>query len=289
MPGDKYSAVWVSHTSINDFLECPRAYYLKHIYRDPKTGHKIKLISPPLSLGQIVHEIIESLSFIPVEDRLKVSLVNRLHLLWPKIAGKSGGFTSLVAELSYKKRGEEMLLKLMKNPGPLLNQAVKIKMELPYFWLSEKDNLILCGKIDWLEYLPDTDSVHIIDFKTSKGGEKNDSLQLPIYYLLARNCQRRHISRASYWYLGNDLGLTEVILPDADVSREKVMSIAKKIKLARQLNIFKCPHKSGCRACRPMELIIKKEAEFVGVDEYRADVYMTDDSVKSDDQESEIL
>lgn len=25
---DKYSAVWVSHSSINDFLKCHRAYFL---------------------------------------------------------------------------------------------------------------------------------------------------------------------------------------------------------------------------------------------------------------------
>ncbi|KKQ37796.1 MAG: hypothetical protein US54_C0025G0014, partial [Candidatus Roizmanbacteria bacterium GW2011_GWA2_37_7] len=47
MAPDKFSAVWVSHTSISDFLQCPYAYYLKHVYKDPKTGHKMKIMSPP--------------------------------------------------------------------------------------------------------------------------------------------------------------------------------------------------------------------------------------------------
>ena len=61
---DKYTAYWVSHSSINDFLKCPRAYFLKNVYKDPKTGRKIKLISPPLALGQAVHEVVESLSVL---------------------------------------------------------------------------------------------------------------------------------------------------------------------------------------------------------------------------------
>jgi len=71
MPKDIYSAVYVSHTSISDFLVCPRAYFLKNVYRDPKTRHKIKLMSPPLALGQVIHEVLESLSLLPTEDRFK--------------------------------------------------------------------------------------------------------------------------------------------------------------------------------------------------------------------------
>ena len=42
MAQDKYSALWISHSRINDFKTCPRAYFLKYIYRNPKNGHKIK-------------------------------------------------------------------------------------------------------------------------------------------------------------------------------------------------------------------------------------------------------
>jgi ATP-dependent helicase/DNAse subunit B len=65
-----------------------------------------------------------------------------------------------------------------------------MKEDLPHYWLSEDDGIILCGKIDWLQYLPDTDSVHIVDFKTSKNKEKANSLQLPIYLLLVSNTQK---------------------------------------------------------------------------------------------------
>src|SRR5712672_1627343 len=109
MAQDKYSAVWVSHTSICDYEQCPRAYYLKHVYKDSTTNHKIKLMSPPLALGQAVHEVIESLSVLPVEKRFDVPLIQKFELSWKKVSGEKGGFTNSETEQRYKVRGEEML------------------------------------------------------------------------------------------------------------------------------------------------------------------------------------
>jgi len=30
---DKFAAIWISHSSISDFLKCPRSYFLKNIYK----------------------------------------------------------------------------------------------------------------------------------------------------------------------------------------------------------------------------------------------------------------
>src|SRR5258708_7165136 len=142
-----------------------------------------------------------------------------------------------------------MLRRVMAHPGPLKNLAVKIKMDLPHYWLSEEDDIILCGKIDWLEYFPDTDTVQIIDFKTGKNEEDGTSLQLPIYTLLVANCQKRKATRACYWYLERSDDLTEHSLPDLEESRERVLKVAKEMKLARKLERFKCPD-GGCYACK---------------------------------------
>ncbi len=289
MAGDKYTAVWVSHSSIGDFLHCPRAYFLNNIYRDPKTGHKIRLMKPPLALGQAVHEVIESLSLLPHEERFSQSPLSRFEFIWQKISGKRGGFVNEETEGAYKKRGKAMVERVMKHPGSLKNLAVKIKMELPYYWLSEEDNIILCGKIDWLEYIAETDSVHIIEFKTSRIEETSDSLQLPIYHLLVSNCQKRKVVKASYWYLDRSDKPIEKKLPDIDEAYKNVLKIAKQIKLARQLERFKCPQKTGCSYCRPLENIIKGEGELVGVDELGHDVYILEKSSKGGGDDSIIL
>jgi CRISPR/Cas system-associated exonuclease Cas4 (RecB family) len=274
MTKDKYTAVWVSHSSIGDYLKCPRAYYLKNIYRDPKTNHKIMLMSPPLALGQAVHEVVESLSTVAVTDRLGQSLLNRFEQSWKTISGESGGFSDKDGEGRFKERGARMITRIMDHPGPLLNKAIKIRQELPYYWLSEEDNIILCGKIDWLEFLEKTQSVHIIDFKTGKFDEDESSLQLPIYYLLVSHCQKWSVTKMSYWYLDRDDTPTEVKLPEEAEATERVLKIAKQIVLARKLEHFVCPKKDGCRDCRPYEAIISGRAKFVGVGGYSQDIYI---------------
>lgn len=290
MVKDKYTATWLSHTSIKAFLECPRGYYLKNVYKDPKTGHKVKIVSPPLSLGQAVHEVVEALSIIPSDKRFITPLTEKYEGIWKKISGKIGGFQSEATEKRFKERGRKMLVKLQKNPGPLANLAVKIKMDLPYYWLSEKENIILCGKIDWLEYLKDEDEVHIIDFKTSRYEEDTKSLQLPIYVLLASNTQKRPVKRISYWYLELNKKPSKQKLPSAKKYEAEILKIGKEMKLARQLERFPCKHKTGCRDCRPYEMILKGQAEFVGVNEFKNDVYIIPDKMESkEDKKSEIL
>ncbi|EKE12758.1 MAG: hypothetical protein ACD_13C00144G0063 [uncultured bacterium] len=275
---DEYSATWVSHSSISDFLKCPRAYYLRNVYKNPRTGHKMTIVTPPLALGQAVHEVIESLAILPVEERLKISLVKKLDPVWLKITGKRGGFKDNKEEMEYKQRGVQMLINLQENPGPILEKAIKIKskMNLPHFWLNQDDGIILGGKIDWLKYNQTDDSVQIIDFKTGKNEEKEDSLQLPIYLLVATNTQSKKVDGAAYWYLDRDDGIFEKKLPDAREAYERVYKIAKRIQLARKINHFKCPT-GGCFACRPFEKILKGEGEFVGVSDTRQDVYMLND------------
>ncbi len=288
---DQYTAVWVSHTSISDFLQCPRAYYLKNVYKDPKTRHKIQLMSPPLALGQAVHSVLESLSVLTGPERFKESLIVKLDRHWQKLAGKKGGFFNQEVEALYLERGRAMLQKVMDQPGPLANLAVKIKEELPHYWLSEEEGIILCGKIDWLEYLKENDGVNIIDFKTSKNEENESSLQLPIYHLLVHNCQHRQVSKASYWYLETGK-IVEKTLPDLATAHAQILKIAKEMKLARQLERFKCPHgEAGCFACRPFEKIIQGKAEFVGENDYHQDIYVLERSKKevSKEENSELI
>lgn len=273
---DKYSAVWVSHSSMGDFLKCPRAYYLKNIYKDPKTGRKINIVSPALSLGSAVHEVVEGLGEFKAEERFNGDLLKKLETVWQKYKGKKGGFKSEEEEKEYKERAKGMIERVIKNPGPLKNKIVKLPQNnmLPNFFLSEDENIILCGKIDWLEYVPEDDSLKILDFKTGKNDEDGESLQLPIYLLLCNALQKRKISGASYWYLDRDDEPKPVNLPDLEESRKKVLETALKVKSAREKKEFSCPKgEGGCFACRPFEKILRGEAEYLGQGEYQ-DLYL---------------
>ncbi|MEN9613817.1 MAG: hypothetical protein RLZZ347_124 [Candidatus Parcubacteria bacterium] len=279
MPADKYTAVWVSHSSMGDFLKCPRAYFLHNVYKDPKDRRKITIASPALSLGSAVHEVVEGLANFPADKRFDRDLLADFKIAWKKVSGKKGGFTSAEQEEDYFKRGEAMIARVAKNPGPLLKKTVKLKAGHndmpPNFYLSEEDNIILCGKIDWLEYEDATDTIRVLDFKTGKHDEDGESLQLPIYALLLDKLQKRKVTGAGYWYLDRDDEVKPVALPDLSSAFEKVLAVAKKVKQAREKGEFLCPKgEKGCFACRPYEKIIAGEAELIGVGEYNQTVYL---------------
>jgi ATP-dependent helicase/DNAse subunit B len=260
---------------LNDFLHCPRLYYLRNVYKDPITRNRLTIITPPLALGQAVHEVIDSISHLPSNERLSISLSKRLEEEWKKVKGKLGGFKSKNDEDESKQRALGMLKKIEDNPGPIIKKAVKIKSEdelPPRFWLSEEDGIILNGKIDWLEFLPKTNSLHIIDFKTGRREESDNSLQLPIYHLLASALQKRKVSKASYWYLDFENKPKEIILPDPETSASQILKIGRRVKLARPLERFVCP-KGGCMFCLPYEEILKGNGKKVSQSSYQ-DIYV---------------
>ncbi|MEK7095500.1 MAG: PD-(D/E)XK nuclease family protein [Patescibacteria group bacterium] len=286
MVKDKYNAVWVSHSSMGDFLKCPRCYYLHNIYKNSKTKRKMNIVNPALALGIAVHETVEGLAKLKTENRFKESLKESFEKAWKKVGGKWGGFKSEEEEMEVKRRAEIMIKRVEANPKPLLNKTVKIKEGHngmpPNFYLSAEENIILCGKIDWLIYKPEDDSVHILDFKTGKNEESENSLQLPIYSLLLKNLQKRKVTGASYWYLDRDDKPTEVDLPDDKEAFDKVFLVAKKIKDMREQallvgpeKVFVCPKgEERCFFCKPFEKILHGEAEYIGVGEMNQDLYI---------------
>jgi CRISPR/Cas system-associated exonuclease Cas4 (RecB family) len=290
MAKDKYTAIWISHTSINDYLKCPRAYYLKNVYKDSQTGHKIQIMSPFLALGQAVHEVLDTLTSMPTKDRFKESLILMFDRNWENYTGAKGGFSDIDEEHKFKERGKAMLRRVMDNPGPIGRLAVKIQQDLPHYWISEEENIVLCGKVDWLEYNQETDSVHIIDFKTGKKKEEEDSLQLPIYHLLVHHCQKRPVTRASYWYLETDNELTEKVLPDLKDAHSQVIEIGRRIKLARKLDKFDCHEgRDGCVHCRSLEKIIKGEGTLVDSNSQRDIYILPHEEVEVEEADSIIL
>jgi ATP-dependent helicase/DNAse subunit B len=276
---DKFTATWVSHSSMGDFLRCPRAYFLHNVYKDPQTRRKINVVSPAMSLGIAVHAVLEGLRPLPVAERMEQDLLATLEHEWEKVSGKRGGFVSDAQEQETKARAVAMIERAKAHPGPLVQKTILLPQErenkLPHFYLSETDNIILCGKVDWVEYVPESDALKIIDFKTGKHEEKDGSLQLPIYTLLLNALQKRPVVGAAYWYLEYDDTLQEKTLPTLEEAREQVLQVAREVKHARDTRSFACPHgEEGCATCRPFEAILRGEAEYVGVGEYNQDLYL---------------
>jgi RecB family exonuclease len=281
---DKYTAVWVSHSSMQDFLKCPRAYYLHNMYKDPATGRKMSIVTPHMALGVAVHNVLEELADYPANERFERDLRARFEEEWLNVSGLKGGFLSAEQEEEFKMRGKEMINNVIKDPKFLVNKRVKLPKEKmnPNFYLSEDDNIILNGQVDWIEFLPD-ETLHIVDFKTGKNEESDASLQLPIYLLLCNKLRPQwKVAKASYWYLETDK-IVEKELPDAETAYRDVLEVALKVKQAREAGEFKCPKgEKGCFCCQPYEKILAWKAGSldddsvisVGIGGFNQDMYV---------------
>lgn len=261
----KVFPIWISNSSINDFLKCSRAYYLRHVYKDEFTGHRITLINPSLVLGQAVHEVLESIATLGVGERFKISLKERFEKFLERYMNYSGLFKN-GEDSEFKTRGLRMLDRVTQNPGPLKNKAVRLKTDpkfpLSNFCLSAEHNIILCGRVDWLEYLENENAVRIIDFKTGKHEEEPGSFQVPIYILLAQNLQTRTIKNFAYWYLDKDNSPKDIEIPDLNSAREEILRLGLRIRQLREDRFYKCKD-GGCRECEPLEKILLGEAKLV--------------------------
>ncbi len=269
---NKFAATWVSHSSINDFKKCRRAYYMRNMYKN-KDGRKISIASPHLSLGVAVHDVLEPLAWLPAPQRFDRDLFREFNENMEKYKGKIGGFLSDDQFYQFQSRGTEMIANVCNNPGPLKRPAKRMiqdKKELPWTWLSEEDEIILSGKVDWLEF--NNGQLYVYDFKTGKTQEKDDSLQLPIYSILVPKFKNDPLTKAFYWYIAQSANPVEKQLPSVDKATEMVLKEARIIKEARKSDDMKCA-KGGCRDCEPYERILKGEGTKVGIGGYGSEVY----------------
>ncbi len=263
--------IWVSHSSITDFNNCPKLYFFKSVYRNPKTGNRIQLVNPYLSLGSAVHDTIDEVVNLPLLKRKKTSLTKNYRKIWKKYSGKKGGFVSEKQESEFKKRGGKMIKKV-ENSGILAKKSLKKTDNLPKADLCK--NIGLVGSFDWIEVLKNN-NLHIIDFKTGKSEEKKNSWQLPIYQILAEKNYNKNVEKLSYWYLEKNNKPISKELINTNTFIEKIKAKAREIKKNIDENNFSCNFSyNSCYWCRDYESIVSGEAEYVGFDEkMKKDLY----------------
>ncbi len=266
-------ALWISYTGLRDFLKCPRSYYLKNRYRDPKTGNRLQIASAPMTLGSLIHDAIK---WYLQTGRIanKDEVVKKFKNHWLKYRGKKGGFSSVAEEAEMGKRGLSMLDNFIKN-APHLGPHVPV-FDFLKFRLDEK--IILNGRLDFVGELSDN-SLHVLDFKTGAKDEE-DPTQLHTYAILAESHLQKEVSKISYWYLDREPVPKEAVLDSLEEKLEWLKQKALQIKKAVGENKWECIEKDGlCRDCKNYQAIIDGKGEFQFFDEaFKKDIYFLDKS-----------
>lgn len=257
--------LWISYSAISAFSKCPRLYYMQYVYRNPKTGNRIQIINPYLSLGSAVHETVEELADFPIKERIKMSLDDRFKEVFSKYSGVDGGFISQKKEDDFRERGIKMVRRVEGSPM-LKRPSLKTESSLPNVDLFNGVKLV--GSLDWIEVLK-CGGAHIIDFKTGNSKEVSGSLQLPIYTILAKENVKKQVKKVSYWYLEHDDAPVEHETGDVSSSLEKIKEISLSIKKAIENNDFPCSYPGRCFACGDYDRIFSGDAKMISSDSVR--------------------
>lgn len=258
---------YISYTSLKDFLKCPNAYYLKNVYKDPKTGFRLQIASPYLTLGSTVHDSVKW--YLDMQGQVtREQLIQKYRNFWLKYRGKRGGFASLEEEATFGKRG----LKMLDN---FLNNAKGLEKSVPPI-IFPKYNLIgdviLIGNFDFVGEITDG-SLHIVDFKTGANDEE-DTLQLYIYAILAEANFGKPVSKASFWYLDREDTPREIVLDPLEPKLDWLKKKALELKKAIQESNWVCVKKELCRDCKDYQAIVDGGGEFQFTDyRYKKDIY----------------
>ncbi len=260
--------IFISYTSLSDFLKCPRAYFLKNIYRDPKTNFRLQVASPYLSLGSTVHDSVKWCLDLKGQVTKK-QLEDKFRNLWLKYRGKKGGFESREQEGDFGKRGLKMLDNFFTNAQIL--EKITHRVDFPKLNLFE--DVILMGNFDFVGEKEDG-TLHVLDFKTGANDEK-DPLQLYIYAILAEANLGKSVSSASFWYLDRDDAPREIVLDPLEPKLEWLKEKAGELKEAiGQGNWICIKGEELCRDCKDYQAIIDGKGQFQFSDfRYKKDVY----------------
>lgn len=267
-PSKKFikNPLFISFTSLKDFLRCPRSYYLKNIYHDSRTGNRIQIASPYLSLGSTVHDAIKW--FLQMQGQVtQKQLEDKFRNLWIKYRGKNGGFESREQEGDFGRRGLKMLENFFKNAKVLEKSAPDISFpKLPLF-----EDVILMGNFDFIGERDDG-TLHVVDFKTGAKDEQ-DPLQLYIYAILAEANFQKTVSSASYWYLDREDTPRQIVLDALEPKLKWIIDRSKELKEALNINEWVCRQEGKCD-CAIYKNILDGKGEFQFSDErYQKDVY----------------
>lgn len=250
------NAVFVSPSSLADLDKCPQLYYYRYVYRTPR-NLKIQIISPALALGTAVHDTIEQFMKLDPAERKHEELARIFNFVWENVSGEKGGFATAEQETEAKQRGEAMMERFWGNS----EFRTHIPAQFPGFpKVDIGPDLILTGKLDWIQKENDG-SYTIIDFKTGKNKEREDSYQLPIYTILVKKLMKTDEVQAKYWYLEEGSGMEDMKLPDLEEAFAKIKQKGEVMQMVRKTSSYSC--QSGgesCWACKDILAVAKNNA-----------------------------
>ena len=214
----------LSATAIEDYLSCPLKFKFSHVLKIP-TGPQ-----PALTFGNIMHQSVRHYFELRRKSLPAFEAIQEFYLR----AWRDAGFEDAYQEQAYKRAGLEQLCEFVErqNQAPIVANNVRAEIA---FRLSLGE-VELDGRIDQINpigALRDR-AAELVDYKTGRPRSQKDadqSLQLSIYALAAREQLRLQPARLTFYNLTNNQPVSTVrTAKDLDQAVVKIREVAEQIR-----------------------------------------------------------
>ncbi len=232
---DLSKVVW-SASSLKEFLECKRKFYLNHILKIKE--HDISLKPKGYELGNIVHNTLEK--FYKQDDRSYSKLLEVFNEY-----RSENPFLNLDLEI-WKRKLQDFIFYEEER----LKEGFEI-IALEKAFIFDFEGIKLQGKIDRIDRLKD--EYYVLDYKTSSNlkvstkrtYEKAVDFQLEFYYLAVENLFKTDKIKSFYYDLFNMKLLEEIVLDDKLNLLKEIFETFR----TENVNFEKCENTQTCQYC----------------------------------------
>lgn len=228
-----------SASSLKDFLQCKRKYYLKHIIGIKEHTNSLK--AKPYELGNLVHNSLEELY-----TKVDLSLIDYDKLL--KIFEKKivdNPFLILDIEIFKRKLEDFMEYEKRRFNKNIQVIACEKSFNFNYNGIRIKGTIDRIDKIDEAYYVIDYKTSSSLSIDTIKNYENSSDFQLEFYYLACKELYKTENIKTFYYDLHNVKLQEEIALDEKLDLLDKIFDELK----TEFVSFDKCEKKSDCQFC----------------------------------------
>jgi putative RecB family exonuclease len=154
-------------------------------------------LRPSDTAGIVVHNVLcDFFSKVPQKERSEERLIDMFEERW---AALSPRYLRMAEAQELHDRNLESLRRFARRED-LSAQPFRVEA---YVQVPIAADVTLFGRMDRMDEEPDG-TLHIVDYKTGTLPSDVDASQLHLYAIMVERKLERIVSRASFWYLGDD-------------------------------------------------------------------------------------
>jgi putative RecB family exonuclease len=197
-------------------------------------------LRPSDTAGIVVHNVLSDFfAKVPQEERSEERLIDMFEGRW---AALSPRYLRMAEAQELHDCNLDALHRFAQRED-LRAQPFQVEA---YVQVPIAPDVTLFGRTDRIDEEPDG-TLHIVDYKTGAHPGDVDASQLHLYAIMVERKLERTVSRASFWYLGDDSMWTAELTPeDKEKALAGVLAAVRQMQMEEDFEPTVAPHCADC-------------------------------------------